>query len=282
MSAAQDNPEGRKVEPDRKLFADELKAMRKQRGWSQEETAARIKFSSATIANIESMRRAPTRDQALLLDEAFETSGTFGRLEARLRGVPFSAGFRPFYPYEAEARVLRWFEHTLVPGLFQTEDYARVLSEAYHEATEQDVRDRVEGRMARQSILYRKDPAPPRVWAVLDEQVLYREVGGPAVMLAQTERLAELARMPRITIQVVPASLPHPGLLGAFVVAETDQPPAIVYLETASEGQTVEDPDMAESMTLKFDALRTEAVTGSASLKLIEEAAQRWKEQTST
>jgi ribosome-binding protein aMBF1 (putative translation factor) len=51
MSAAQDNPEGRKVEPDRKLFADELKAMRKQRGWSQEETAARIKFSSATIAN---------------------------------------------------------------------------------------------------------------------------------------------------------------------------------------------------------------------------------------
>ena len=282
MSGAQDNLKDRKVDPDRKLFADELKAMRKQRGWSQEETAARIKFSSATIANIESMRRAPTRDQAILLDEAFETPGTFGRLEARLRGVPFSAGFRPFQPYEAEARVLRMFEHTLVPGLFQTEDYARVLSEAYNEATEQDVRDRVDGRMARQAILFRVDPAPPRVWAVLDEQVLCREVGGPAVMLAQVERLVELARMPRITIQVVPAILPHPGLLGAFVVAETDQPPAIVYLETASEGQTVEDPDMAESMTLAFDALRTEALTGSASLSLIEEAAQRWKERNDT
>jgi hypothetical protein len=66
------------------------------------------------------------------------------------------------------------------------------------------------------------------------------------------------------------------------VVAETDQPTAIVYLETASEGQTIEGPDMAESMTLMFDALRTEALTGSASQRLIEEAIQRWKEQTQT
>jgi transcriptional regulator with XRE-family HTH domain len=274
-------PAGRGDE-DRKLFADELRAMRNQRGWTQEELAAKIGFSAATVSNIEAGYRAPTRDQAVLLDKAFGTPGTFQRLEARLRGVPFSAGFRPFQPYEAEAMVLRMFEHTLIPGLFQTEDYARTLVEEYPETSADDVRDRVEARMARQAVLFRDEPPPPRVWAVLDEQVLYRNVGGPEVMLTQVEHLAELARLPRVNVQVIPADRPHPGLLGAFVIAEMDHPPAIVYLETASEGQTVEAPDMAETMTLMFDALRMEALTGGASLTLIEEAAGRWKERTGT
>jgi transcriptional regulator with XRE-family HTH domain len=267
-------------DPDRALFADELRAMRKQRGWSRDELGARINFSGSTIGNIESGLRAPTRDQALLLDEAFGTPGTFHRLEGRLRGVPFSSGFRPFHPFEAEARTLRTFEHTVIPGLFQTGDYARVMMEGYPDTTEQEARDRVEGRMARQAILTREDPPPPRVWALLDEQVLARNIGGPAVMCSQMEHLAALARRPRITIQVIPADRPHPGLLGAFVIAETGQAPAIVYLENALDGQTIEDPDMAEAMSDMFDALRTEALTGGASLDLIEEAAQRWKEQT--
>jgi transcriptional regulator with XRE-family HTH domain len=273
---------GRGEDDERSVFAAEMIAMRNQRGWTQEELAARMLVSTSTIANIESGYRAPTEAQAIKADEVFGTPGTFQRHERRMRGIPFSAGFRPFHPYEAEARVLRWFEHSLVPGLFQVEGYARAILEIHPEATEQDVKDRVDARMSRQAILFREDPPSPRVWAVLDEHVLYREIGGPAVMLAQVEHLAELARMPRITIQVIPATQPHPGLLGAFVIAQTDQPTAIVYLETASEGQTAEDPDMAESMTLMFDALRTEALTGSASLKLIEEAIQRWKERTDT
>ncbi len=134
------------------------------------------------------MHRAPTHDQAVRLDEAFGTSGTFGRLEARLRGVPFSAGFRPFHPYEAEARVLRMFEHTLVPGLFQTEAYARAVTEAYPETSAEDVNERVVARMARQVILDREDP--PRLWVVLDQNVLTRNVGGPKVMGEQLARLA--------------------------------------------------------------------------------------------
>jgi transcriptional regulator with XRE-family HTH domain len=270
-----------KSDPDRALFADELRAMRKQRELSRDELGAMINFSGSTIGNIESGLRAPTRDQAILLDEAFGTPGTFQRLEGRLRGVPFSSGFRPFAPYEQEARTIKTFQHTIVPGLFQTRDYAQVMMEGYPETTELEVIDRVEGRMARQAILTRDDPPPPRVWAVLDQQVLTRNIGGAAVMFGQMEHLAELARRPRITIQVIPPDRPHPGLLGAFVIAETGQAPAIVYLENALDGQTVEDPVMAEAMTLMFDALRTEALTGGASMNLIEEAAERWKEQTS-
>jgi transcriptional regulator with XRE-family HTH domain len=269
-----------KSDPDRALFADELRAMRKHRALTRDELGALINFSGSTIGNIESGLRAPTRDQAILLDEAFGTPGTFQRLEGRLRGVPFSSGFRPFHPFEADARALKTFEHTIVPGLLQTRDYARVMMEGYPDSTEMEVMDRVEGRMARQAILTREDPAPPRIWAVLDQQVLTRDIGGPAVMCGQMEHLAALARRPRINVQVIPWDRPHPGLLGAFVIAEVSESPAIVYLENALDGQTVENPDMAEAMSLMFDALRMEALTGGASLNLIEEAAQRWKEQT--
>ena len=111
-----------KSDPDRALFADELRAMRKHRGWTRDELGARINFSGSTIGNIESGLRAPTRDQALLLDQAFETPGTFARLEGRLRGVPFSSGFRPVPPVRGGARMIKTFEHTIVPGLFQTRD----------------------------------------------------------------------------------------------------------------------------------------------------------------
>jgi hypothetical protein len=238
--------------------------------------------SVSTISNIESGYRPPTGPQAIKADEVFKTPGTFQRHERRMRGIPFSAGFRPYQPYEAEARVLRMFEHSLMPGLFQTEDYAREILGIRPETTAEDVKELVDGRMERQAILLRDDPPPPRVWAVLTENVLTMDIGNPAVMLAQVEHIAELARMPRINIQVLPAGRLHSGWRGAFSIAETSSPPAIVYLENASEGQTIEDPDMAESMGLLFDALRMEALTGSASLRFFEEAIQRWKERTET
>ena len=267
---------------ERNPFAAEMVAMRKQRGWTQEDLAGHMLVSASTVANIESEYRPPTTAQALAADEVFGTPGTFQRHERRLRGIPFSAGFRPFQPYEAEARVLRIFEHSLVPGLFQTEDYAREILGIRPETTAEDVKELVDGRMKRQAILSREDPPPPRVWAVLTEHVLTMDIGNPAVMLAQVEHIAELARRPRINIQVLPAGRLHSGWNGAFWIAEMEQPPAMVYLDNASEGQTVEDPGMAESMTLLFDALRMEALTGSASLRFFEEAIPRWKERTET
>ncbi|HEX7660457.1 MAG TPA: helix-turn-helix transcriptional regulator [Pseudonocardiaceae bacterium] len=275
MAAGQDDP-------DRKLFAEELKAMRKQRGWSREELAKLISFSPSTIGNIEAAFRAPTREQALLLDKAFDTPGTFSRLEERLRGVVFSSGFRPFHPYEIRARTLKYFQNMLVPGMFQTEDYARAILESHPGVSAPEVEERVAGRMARQSILDRNDP--PWMWIVLDEHVLHRNIGAPELMAAQLERLVTLNERPRINIQVIPDRRAYPGLLGAFVIAEMhrnpDGNPDIVYTETALEGQTLEHPDMAESATVLFDALRLEALTGDASLALIEEAVEQWKKRS--
>jgi transcriptional regulator with XRE-family HTH domain len=227
-----------KVDPDRKLFAAELRAARKQRGWSADELGAMINYSGSTIDSVESMWRSPTRRLAELLDEAFQTPGTFQRLEERIRGVPFTRGFRPFAEAEAEAVALRMFEHTLMPGLFQTEDYARILMKTYLGATEDEVKERLAGRMERQRILGKDKP--PRVIALLDEQVLDRNVGGPAVMADQVCRLAEIARLPRVTIQVIPADWPHTGLMGAFVIADTPEPPAMVYLDSVLDGTVMQ------------------------------------------
>lgn len=122
------------------------------------------------------------------------------------------------------------------------------------------------------------DPPPPRIVALLAEQALYANIGGPAVMAGQLEHLMELAQMPRITIQVIP-NQSHPGLLGAFMIAETDQRPDLVYLETTMGGQVLESYSAAERIAVLFDTLRGEALTVSASLDLIKEAAQRWQDR---
>ena len=131
--------------------------------------------------------------------------------------------------------------------------------------------------MARQAVLSREDPPPPILWVLLDENVLVREVGSAEIMRDQLAHLAGLARSPNITVQVIPASSMHAGLLGAFAIGSTSELPGIVYLENADDGQTIEDPDVAAKMSVQFDALRTEALTGRASLSLIEKVAEeRW------
>jgi transcriptional regulator with XRE-family HTH domain len=233
---------GARRDPDRSalaVFAAELRAQREQAGLGREELASRLNYSASLISMIESGHRSPSRDFAGRCDEAFGTPGTFTRLEQRLRDVPFSSGF---------------------PN------------------TSQDViEERVAARMTRQQILDRDDPAPPLLWVLLDEHVLTREIGGPKVMHDQLAHLAEMAGRPSITVQVIPGLGAHPGLLGAFAIAELDGQPAIMYLETAHDGQTLEDPGIGAAMSLRFDALRTEALTGRASLSLIEKVTEeRW------
>lgn len=266
-------------DPDRSalaVFADELRAQRELAGLSRDELAGRLNYSASLISMIESGHRSPSRDFAVRCDEVFGTPGTFARLEKRLRDVPFSSGFRPFQPYENQAVSLRLFEHTLIPGLLQTEAYARAVLETHPNTSAEVVEERVAARLARQVILDRDEP-PPMLWVLLDENVLTREVGGGKVMHDQLVHLAEVARRPNITVQVIPGVGAHPGLLGAFAIAEVTGLPAIVYLETAYEGQTLEDPDVGARMSVRFDALRTEALPGRASLSLIEKwTEERW------
>ena len=133
----------------------------------------------------------------------------------------------------------------------------------------------VAARMERQAILSRDKP--PMLWAIVDEDVLRRPVGGKWVMKEQVKQLTEAASRPNVVLQVIPLSAgAHQGMSGNFVIAEfTDRQPAI-YQDTALRGQIIEDADDIEAIGLLWDTLLSEALPRSASLQFLEEVAKAW------
>lgn len=124
--------------------------------------------------------------------------------------------FSAFVSLESESESIRAYEPHYVPGLLQTEAYARaVLRAGMPQAPEEEVRRQVALRMERQTVLHNQQP--PMLWAVVDETVLRRAIGGPDVMLAQVEHLLELTAYPHVRLQVLPFSVgPHPAMYGPF------------------------------------------------------------------
>ncbi|WP_043604171.1 DUF5753 domain-containing protein [Candidatus Protofrankia datiscae] len=141
--------------------------------------------------------------------------------------------FQPYIGLEESATLIRSYEVQFVPGLLQTEDYARaVIAQGGRGSPRDDVERRVNVRMQRQRILARPDP--PRLWMVLDEAALRRSIGGAKVMRAQLEHLIALAEQPNITLQVMPFAFGgHIAEGGAFSILQFPEAdlPYVVYLE---------------------------------------------------
>jgi hypothetical protein len=185
-------------------------------------------------------------------------------------GVP--SWFAAWVDLERRASSLCWWEPLLVPGLLQTEDYARALFEAWRLAGGEDLDQLVQGRMERQLILER--PEPPSLWAILDEAVLRRCIGSEEIMYDQLMHLVDMAAKPKITIQVMPLEVgAHVGLLGAFAIADVNGA-RIVYMESPNQGQTTELPSVAATVSAVFDTLRAEALPRMASRELIRRVAE--------
>jgi len=233
---------GRKDRDALAWFADELRAHRSAHGWTQADVAAKTSYSESLIAQVETGRKAPTPELARALDRVFATpgfteddpgipssSGTFGRLVVRLRNLPFPASFRSFAPHEAEATALYTFEHSVIPGLLQTEAYARAILETHPDVTEDVVSERLAGRLSRQAILERDDPPPPVVCALIDQSALNREIGGPAVMREQLMHLVAMSRRPNITVQIIPNTGPMTSSRpeSARRMSSSGSPPAV-------------------------------------------------------
>lgn len=142
--------------------------------------------------------------------------------------------YTTYISFEAEARSVRNYETLFVPGLLQTEHYARaVISGVLPLAPAQDVDRRVEARLQRQALLTNKHPL--NLWAIFDEAALHRQVGGAEIIAAQLDRLAEAAKLPHATLQVLPFGVgAHPGMTGSFAVMDFPDPadPELVYIET--------------------------------------------------
>jgi transcriptional regulator with XRE-family HTH domain len=181
------------------------------------------------------------------------------------------AWFEAYVGLEEAATQIRSYEVQFVPGLLQTGDYARAVTRLGHPAAdEREIDRRVGLRLARQAVLTRR--TPPNVWAVLDEAVLRRPIGGADVMRAQLRHLMAMTQRPNVTIQIVPFRAGgHAAAGGAFSVlrfADSDVPD-VVYLEQLASALYLDKRDVVDSYMAVIERLCIEAATPAASIRAL-------------
>jgi transcriptional regulator with XRE-family HTH domain len=273
----------------RRRLAAELRRYREQAGLTIDDVAERLEWSSAKISRIENSRVSVLpRDVKFLLstyglsdrDEAWDVLLTLAR-ESRQKGWWQQYGeavpdwFEVFVGLEAEAATIHGYDSEFVPGLLQTQGYARAVHQAQLiTAPEEEIEQRVKVRMARQELLLSDDA--PQVWLVLNEAVIRRVVGGRATMHEQLTRLVEATDLPNVTLQVVPfSSGAHPAMVGSFNILGFPEPtdPNIVYFEYYNGALYLEKPPEVGQYRLMFDHLRATALPVDTSRAFIVRAA---------
>jgi transcriptional regulator with XRE-family HTH domain len=273
----------------RRRLAAELRRRRDEAGLTIEEVAEQLEWSSGKISRIENSRVSVLpRDVKFLLrvygaqegGEDWEALLALAR-ESRQKGWWHAHGdairewFETYVGLESDAATLRTYESEIVPGLFQTEDYARAVNRATMIAAGDDeIEKQVAVRMARQDMLTATDA--PQIWAVVNEAVIRRVVGGPAVMRAQLGRLVEASHQPNITLQVLPFSVgAHAGMDGAFMILGFPTPtdPDVVSIDYHKGTLYLEKPSEIDRYTLMFNHLRAAALPVGQSRDLIARAA---------
>lgn len=170
--------------------------------------------------------------------------------------------FQDYVGLEGVASRIQTYELQFIPGLLQTEAYALALASSGHPSlADDDARRRVSLRMKRQKLLARSDA--PRLWAVIDESVLHRPIGGSAVMRAQIDYLLEMAKQPNIALQVVPFALSGYAAEGSFTMLRFAEPelPDVVYLEHLSGALYLDKRDEIERYGRTLDRLMVDART---------------------
>lgn len=253
------------------IFADQLRAWREQRGWTQERAAREFGCSSQLVSLVETLNQRPTEKFAAMCDKAFGTPGTFAAFQALAAAQALPAYFADVIPYEKQATAIHGWELGPVPGLLQTADYARAqIKSVRYDAAPEEIGRIVDVRLERQGIL--AGETKPVLWYVLDERVLRHAVGGTTVMGSQLDRLLEVTETPGCMIQVLPFTADnHAGSDGPISVYEFASEPTVCYTECSGGGRVVEDRKEVMRLTTLISLLRASALPIGQSRDVIRE-----------
>ncbi|MFC9859662.1 MULTISPECIES: helix-turn-helix domain-containing protein [unclassified Streptomyces] len=252
------------------LFGAQVRRLRIAAGLTQAELGEMTHVVSTRITQIERSSGArPTLELARALDAALVADGLLIDLWPYVHREAFPDWSRAFMAHSARAVSIREYASHVVPGLLQTEAYARaLLSVGRSLRDEEHLEERLGARMERQERL--AAPGRPDLWVVLDESVLRRPVGGQAVMRTQLARLLELAEEPHITVQVLPFDQgEHDAMGGSLTVLVLPDGTEAAYTEGAHYGQLIEEPEEVGRFTVTYDRLRAVALPPLMSLDMI-------------
>lgn len=269
----------RNVDPEESAaarFAYELRRYRLMAGLTQVQLGRRIGYSASMIGAVETLQRVPSLEMAELCDKAFGLDGVLVgmHLEAWPPPLPVPERFQEWVRVEHRATAIRMWDPMLIPGLFQTEAYARRIFASSPEITPEQVEERVQHRMERKKLLTRDDS--PMVFSLIDEMALRRPRGGPEVMREQLESLYEVAHHPKVRIQIVPYDTDAPAFDPNFLIAESHGIPYAGYVESVPDGRMTSDRGMIGALVARYDAIRVEAHPQSTSIKKIKEVLEEW------
>jgi transcriptional regulator with XRE-family HTH domain len=273
----------------RRLLGAALRRFREQAGYALEDAANFLDCDRSKISRIETGQRGirPKELQELLTEYGVDQPRRDALLTiARQARQPgwwqsyshvLSDAYQDFISLEATAMNIMTYEAQLIPGLLQTEDYARAIAAASLVGESQEEREQfVQARLTRQQVLTRDNPL--QLWAILSEGALRQLVGGPEVMQAQLRHLIEIGgNQPNVNLQVLPfAAGAHAATSGPFVIMKFPEAPdlGVVYLEGQTGGIYLESSDEVARYTLVFEHLRASALSTPATMRLIDEVAK--------
>ncbi|MBY8884151.1 helix-turn-helix transcriptional regulator [Streptomyces sp. PTM05] len=254
-------------------FGARLRSSREERGWTQDELAERMGYSSQHVSAIETARKPPTLLLARRADVALASGETFERAYRKVRNSGLLEGFPQFIGHEAEAAEIRLYEVGVIPGLLQTPEYAAIIAESTVKRgaiTNDQAQERIALVAERQAALTRTPP--PLVFAVLDESCLRRPMGQPDVIKAQLDRLIEFAELPNTVLQVAPFSMGERRPLSLPITVLTLPDRSLVsYAESAQRGHLERDSTYVLPLLTAYHQLQAEAPSQAESVAMINE-----------
>ncbi|MET8826500.1 helix-turn-helix transcriptional regulator [Streptomyces sp. NPDC004610] len=252
------------------LFGRRVYKLRKAAGLTQAELGALVHVVSTRITQIERASGAkPTLELTRALDSVLGADNLLIELWPYVHRESFPDWSQKYIAEQRRARVIREYAAHLVPGLLQTEAYARrVLSAGDTLTSEKHLEERVALRLGRQLRLTMPDR--PKLWVILDEAVLRRPIGGLTVIREQMTRLLEAAEEPHITLQVLPfEQTAHDFFGGSLSLLDLPDDSEIAYTESSHYGHLIEEPKEIRSFALSYDRLRAVALPPRMSLDMI-------------
>jgi transcriptional regulator with XRE-family HTH domain len=279
----------------RRRLAAELRRLRERAGLTGDQVADRVGWSASKLSRLENAHTAPgaaeIRQLLQLYDVKRAVADELLALAEEAAGKGWWEAYSPTLPpdyasligMEAEAQSALSWEPLIVPGLLQTADYAREVTNGYLERIEpvppSETRRRVQTRLARQRVLTRDNPL--RLSVVLDQSVLHRRFGDRDVMRSQIKRLLEMSERANITLRVLPLDGRHPIGTGSFALLQFGEVhdvayQDVVYIENLTGGRYVEEEDEVFRYKRAFDRLSDLALDEQESREMLVAAQEAW------
>ena len=256
-----------------RYFGAQLALLRTRAGMTQAELGARIGYSESTVSSVEQGRRVPQSDFIERVDAELAADGMLRAGVPFLAQARYPAHFQDFAQLETTAVSLYSYESQLVPGLLQTEAYARAwISSHCPPLDDATIDQRVAARLDRQALLSRT-PAPI-LGFVIEEASLRRRVGAPGVVKEQLGRLVEHAGLRHVTVQVMPmTSVAHSGMNGPMLLLETADGRSVAYVEAQEVSAVISDRKQVSVFAQRYGIIRAQALDTTESVRLIERLA---------